>query len=245
MLSRLSLVLALCLCFAAAAVACGGDDDDVGASGNGTPRPSSDSPKLDAPASRFALSQEDLGPGFLTERDYTFVLNTDNYSKTATFDSASQGQDLLTKWGYDGGYETSYEPETRMSGVLNGAYYIAVEVHLFKTQDGAHSAYEHFSARIAGKSDRISDSMIGNESSSWKRIDGKVSGSSVDGTFHRIIFRRGNLVGVVSTWGSDTLMTINPVHELASIMDEKALGLKAAVVPTPITAPAAIPTVSK
>lgn len=191
-------------------------------------------PVLEGPASRYSIAQLDLGPGYLTDVPGTFVLTERNYGQTKTFTSPEEGQRLLAEWGYLGGYETGYTPEGRERAVLQGSYYFWVETHLFEDAEGATKAFEYFDARLrASGSENISFPGIGNESSAWVRIAEKVYGSSVDSAFHRIVFRRGNLVSVVLTWGAEPFMNVGIVGNLAAIVEEKALGDRPAPEPTP------------
>ena len=232
--------------------ACGGDDAPAadskppasGTATGGTSSPStgqvqpnnpSTAPTLQMPASRFAISQEDLDTGYITDIPATFVLDVKNYGKTATFPSAQEGESLLTQWGYVGGYETGYSPEGRDVAVLNGAYFIKVEIHLFKDESGAKKAFEYFENRLKNGAQSVNSTPVGNQSSAWKTVSGKVRSSQVDAAYHRIVFRRGNMVAVVLTYGADPFMKVDRVRALAQIVDDKALGQKAAVEPTPTT----------
>ena len=241
---RLMLFLCASACLLLA-VACGDDDDgSANASPGGDRAGTSSAPILTQPASRFAISLDDLVPkttggdtggGYLTDIQSTFKLDIKNYGATGSFPSAAEGEALLAKWNYTGGYETGFEPETRLPGVLNGAYFINVEVHLFTGEDGSKSMYRHFEDRLAKSgSKKLTASPVGNESSAWKLVTGKVSDSSIDAAYHRIVFRRGNLVAVVQTWGSDPLMTVDTVRLLSGLIDDKAMGKMSAVEPTPV-----------
>ncbi len=242
----LSLGLGLCLSLLAA---CG----DGAASSNGdgpdpTEAPSSPAnptvaahendpgpvPQLDGPASKFSIAQFDLDSGFLTDIPGTYVLDASNYGQTKTFATPEEGQRLLAEWGYIGGYETGYTPEGRERAVLQGAHYFWVESHLFEDQDGAAAAYSYFEERLrASGSEAVTFPGLGNESSAWVRLGEKVYGSSVDSAFHRVVFRRGNLVSIVATWGAEPFMTVNVATTLGAIVDEKALGERDAPEPTP------------
>ena len=241
---------------ALAAFACGGDggDDDVrgetvrptnpaggetvgptNPTGEETVRPTNPAALvLLEPVSRFALALDDLPVGFFTDRASTFVLDSALYGGTSIFESTERGQQMLESWGYVGGYETAFEPEQRMTAVLNGGYYVAVEVHLFANPEGADEAFEYFESRLILASDKLSSPMVGNQSSAWKLTSGKVPGSNSDAVYHRVVFERGNLVAVVQTYGADTLMTIDTALDLAEIVDLKALGEIPAVEPTPL-----------
>ena len=241
---RLMLIFSACACLFLA-VACGDGGGGTGSASGGDRANSSSAPILPQPASRLAISLDDLGPktttgdtgsGYLTDIQSTFKLDVKSYAGTRSFDSAADGEALLTKWGYTGGFETGFEPETRLPGVLNGAYYINVEVHLFKGEDGSKAMYRHFEERLSKSgSKKVTAQTIGNESSAWKLVSGKINDSSIDAAYHRVIFRRGNLVAVVQTWGADPLMTSETVRLLSAVVDDKALGKTPAVEPTAIS----------
>lgn len=238
MLSRPVLVLCaapLLLAFAAAAAACG--DDDASADGGSNSGDGSSSPALKPPANRFSINIGDLEPGYLTDIEATYVLDVDNYSKTATFPSKLEGETLLKQWRYVGGFETGYIPEGRESAVLNGAYYINLETHMFEDADGAKKAFDYFENRLrsAQAAQPVSSQLVGNQSSAWKTVAGKVRNTQVDAAYHRIVLRRGNIVAVVMTYGADPFMKVDLVGGLAQIVDDKALGQRQLVEPTPIS----------
>lgn len=240
MIRRLS--LAVCVCsFAVFAAACGGGDDggaDAVAATDVTPTPyqndATAEPVLEGPASRYSIGQPDLGSGYLTDVPGTFVLTIGNYAATRTFTSPEEGQQKLTQWGYLGGYETGYTPEGRDRALLNGGYTIYVESHLFQSEEGAKAAFAYFNERLAESvSEQVTAPAVGNESSAWRLVHDPISGSSVNSVFHRLVFRRGNLLVVVATLGAEPLMDVNRAFGLAVIVDEKAMGERAAIEPTP------------
>src|SRR4029078_1728011 len=106
---------------------------------------SSSTPKLSSPASQYALSIEDLGANWITDIPHTFVLDAAAYGSTKAFSTPADGLKSLTDWGYVDGYQTGYIPEGRDTAVLNGAYYIQTETHLFKDAAGAQKAFDYFS----------------------------------------------------------------------------------------------------
>lgn len=230
---------------AALLAACGGGTKAApsGSAASGSPTASaqaaandaSTSPILTMPASRFALSLDDLGTAFITNVPDTFVLNAQNYGSSKTFAEGDNGEKLLTEWGYLGGYETSFRPEGSDKAILqNGAYDIAVETHLFKDESGAKKAYDYFEGRLkAGSAQPVNAPQLGNKSSAWRLVAGKIGTSTVDAAYHRFLFRRGNLVTVVMTYGADPFMSVTIVRDLARIVDAKALGQKEAIAPTP------------
>lgn len=227
---------------------CGGSDnsakanDDANtpagpsaASTSSSPNDASKAPILTMPASRFAISLDDLGLSFITNVPETFVLNAENYGGSKTFTSPEEGKQLLSKWEYLGGYETGFRPEGGEKAILQGSYYINIETHLFKSEEGAKSAYDYFEGRLksAGAAQPVNAEQLGNKSSAWKLVSGKVAGSTIDAAYHRFLFRRGNLVTVIQTYGADSFMTTGTARGLAAIVDAKALGTKQAIEPTP------------
>ncbi len=244
----LSLAVALC-CVPALTIACGGDGNSTVNSAGAiasktaagttpaaaaTPNPSV-SPKLSLPASRYTVLQADVGPAFLTDIPHTFVLDIDSYAATATFATKQEGQKLLKDWGYAGGYETTLIPEGRQGAVLLGGFYLTIESHLFSNEDGAKKAFTYFEQKLkmAGKATVTTIEPVGNQSSGWTLVDGKVTGSTtVDASYHRIVFRRGNLVAVVLTYGAAAFMTIDDAEAFAVLIDQKILGTVDAIEPT-------------
>lgn len=239
------LLLAFCACSLAlpAFAACG--DDDGASGGAATPDSAatqsqvaasnpSTSPKLDGAASKYSVSLDDLGPSWITDIPATFVLNIENYAATRTFTSADEGRRLLTEWGYQSGYETGYSPEGRDAAVLNGAFYIHVESHLFAGEAGAKAAMAHFESKIkASGASAVNMLPLGNQSSAYTMTFGVIGKSKVAAVYHQVIFRRGNLVTVVLTKGAEGFMKVDAARELAVLADQKALGQKSAIEPTP------------
>ncbi len=220
----------------------GGDDDNADNPGTAanTPTPftndASASPSLTGPASLYSISQDDLGPGYITDIEETWVLTPELYGGTPAFDGVD-GAAMLKEWGYESGYETSYTPEGRATAVLNGAHSIKVETHLLKDEAGAEALFNYFKEAL-GKSvsEPVTASALGNEYGAWRYVDREngVDGSDIPGEFHQYLFRRGNLVAAVLTWGAEPFVDVNIVYTLAHIVDEKALGKVALVEPTPV-----------
>jgi hypothetical protein len=234
------LAAVLAVSFACGGDGGGGDDDgDTGASLT-TPTPFSNdpsvSPSLTGPASLYSISQDDLGPGYITDISETFVLDADAYGDTEPL-KADGGPGKLREWGYQAGYETGYTPEGRQTAVLNGSYYIQVETHLMDDEAGASALFDYFNEFLAGTvAESVTVNAIGNESAAWRFIDPAhpVGDSNVPSEAHRYIFRRGNLVAVVLTWGAEPFMDVNTVYALAHIVDAKAMGEIALFEPTPV-----------
>lgn len=260
MFRRHLLALCACPCLVVFSLACGGggdddDDDDSGPGASVTTTPVSTpaggsptasasvattaAPALAAPASKYTLLLADVGAGYFTDRSHTFALTIENYAPTAAFPSPVEGKKLLQEWGYVGGFETAYEPEGRETDVLNGKYYVAVETHLFNSVEGAGKAFTYFENALKGarRAEQVQTQAVGNQSSAWKLTDTKIRGSSINGVFHRFVLRRGNMVAIVQTWGAETFMRVDAVRGLAAILDQKALGQKEALEPTPTPGP--------
>lgn len=240
-----SLALGACLCLLIFA-ACSNDDDSNDATTPRTETATSEpteaatgedsaEPDLDKPASRFTVLQSELESEFLVDIPATFVLTAEAYRESKVFADAEEGYDLLSEWGYLGGYESGYIPEGRERAVLNGAYYFAVESHLFEDNDGAQDAYDYIVGRLdEGASTEVSTNrQVGNRSSTWEAPGGRIPNSSVRSLHHRVLFRRGNLLVMVATWGADSFMRPGPALDIAAIVDEKALGGRDAPEPTP------------
>jgi len=259
MVRRLALALCASTLLPTLAIACGSGDADSSkaadpgtaspaAAGTQSPNNASAEPVVAMPVSRFAISVDDMGKdassgnaAYMTDLRATFVLDAKNYSKASAFASADEGERLLNQWGYLGGYETGLIPEGRDTAVLNGAYYVTVEVHLFKSTDGAKKAYDQLDkkARSDGKWQPVRSDSFGNQSSTWTVAGEKISTSTVNSVYHLAIFRRGNLVAVVRTIGAEGFMKVEAVRAMAAIVDQKVLGQKQAVEPTPIPTSAA------
>ncbi len=244
------LVLALC-CVPAVAISCGGDDGGstaataatitaktvaAGGSSGATPVDTKTSPELTEPVSRFTVLHEEVGPAFRNNIPATFVLDLNAYAASETFDGRD-GRKMLSDWGYLSGFEESLVADGGQSQVLNGGFDFTVESHLFATEAGATGAFAYFEAIVrANKKAKITTiDPVGNQSSAWTLVDGKFTGTSIDVAYHRVIFRRGNLVVVVRTKGAAPFMTIDDALGFAKLVDEKALGKAEAIEPTPVT----------
>ncbi|MCK6563384.1 MAG: hypothetical protein HUU14_08105 [Dehalococcoidia bacterium] len=252
MVRRLALALCACTLIASIAVACGDDDAAPPSDGGENPatpgKASSTSdarsePMLTMPASRFAISVDDMGTdpstgnaAYMTDLKATYVLDAASYGKTSIFPSPAEGEKTLKQWGYLGGYETGLIPEGRDTAVLNGAFYVNVEVHLFSSVDGAKKAFDHFESRLrdSGRGQFVPSQGVGSKSSTWTLTEGYVGTSTVGRVYHQTVFRRGNLVAVVLTSGAEGFMKVDTARTMAGIIDQKALGQKQAVEPTPI-----------
>jgi hypothetical protein len=245
-------VSVLCACVAITApllAACGGDGavgktiqkntpapgaSTAAVSADATPNDAKTAPTLTMPVSRFTVGLDDLGNAFITNVDETYVLDVKSYGGSMAFSSAAEGQKMLTDWGYKGGYETGFRPEGGDTAVLNGAYNVYIEAHLFSSDDGAKKAFDYFDSRLKTSGQQPLDAaQVGNQSEGWKFAGGKIKNSSESAADHRFMFRRGNLVVIVKTLGADAFMGIGQAHDIAWMVDQKALGKAKAIEPTP------------
>lgn len=193
------------------------------------------SPRLDPPASKYVVRVEDLGTSWITDIPSTLVVDAATYAQTRVFSSPAEGEKLLGEWGYLGGYQTGYSPEGRDTAVLNGAYYIRTECHLFRDAEGAGRAYSYFTTWTAAQPGMqpVSMARVGNQSTAYVMTLGTIARSSVNAVYHQVLFQRGNLVCIVLTKGAEPFMKVDPARELALISDRKALGQLDAPEPTP------------
>jgi hypothetical protein len=193
------------------------------------------SPELAPPASRFVVRVEDLGVNWITDIPSTLVVDASSYAQTRIFSSPAEGERLLSEWGYLGGYQTGYSPEGFDTAVLNGAYYIRTECHLFQRVAGAGAAFDYFNQFAAGQPGHrpVSMERVGNRSAAYMMTLGTIGRSNVNAVFHQVIFQRGNLVCVVLTKGAEPFMRVDAARDLALISDKKALGQLDAPEPTP------------
>ncbi len=226
-------------------VACG--DDDGGADADPTPGGSATqgqsavavstaSPNVSGPASKYAILLDDIGIRWLTDVVRTLVVDKPSYAASRdVFETESEGMRLLNDWGYEDGYEVHYVPEGRDEAVLVGAgYYITVETHRFKNAEGAQKAYQYYADSItSGGAPPAQAQPIGNKSIAFTGYSGKIPRSTVTAEFEQIIFVRGNMVSIVLATGAQGFMKLQFAWDIAQLVDEKILGERPAVEPTP------------
>jgi len=239
------LLLAVCaIAIVPCLFACGGDDDADAApdatatSGLPVVPNSTVSPQLSGPAGKYSVTLDDIGVAWLTDIKATFKIDSPELiglyvGRSRVFPSPAEGLRMLDEWGYKEGYETGYIPEGRDAAVLQGAYYIVIETHLFETSEGAQKAYEYFAQTAAEGASSVTVTGVGNEASGFESVASKIAGSSVNAAFHQVVFRRGNVVEIVFTKGAEGFMEIVHPWELARIADEKLVGERPATEPTP------------
>jgi hypothetical protein len=222
------------------AAACGGGSDDDNGAPTSVPFSTAElGTMLVGPASLYAPSLEEL-PGYFTlDRGETFGLSALTFTALGPFSSAEEGDRLSAEWGYVDGYRGVFQPDGLIAGVLEGRYYVTVMVHEFKTTEGARSAFAHYKALSDSTegSEQESVPQIGNEAGAWSAVSGTVPNTEMEAVYHRIVVRRGNILAEVRTQGGQPFMTIESAAAIATIIDERAEGVREAVEPTPIAAP--------
>lgn len=192
--------------------------------------------QLEAPASRYVPQLEETPKFAEIYPPNTFKLSPLQFAANGLFKGTTEGEDAAARWGYLDGYQAEFQPIDRLSAVVKGAYYITVESYLFETQNGARQAYQAYEDLYKGITGSERDTKVkglGNQSSGWRVFQGVVGTSELRGVYHRFVFRRGNLVAVVQTYGAEPFMTIDRARELAVVIDEKALGQRPSPSPTP------------
>jgi hypothetical protein len=191
-------------------------------------------PILPGPPAAYAIAVNDLGPGAETEREATYEIGADG-ALVPYFRSTDEAAQLLGSWGFLGGFTSAFNPPGLLAGVLIGRYYVVTETYLFSAVDGARQAYQHIAGTLRARAgaEEIDMRAVGNVSSAVKLALGVVENSQTPAVYHRAVFQRGNLVGVVQTYGAAALMRDSTVGELAAIMDGKTLGPPPSPSPTP------------
>jgi len=229
----------------------GGGSSAQGLSGRPTQAPSqsrtgtqdSRSPALVGPASRFVPELGELPKNYAILPPDTFSMTPLQYASVGgDFDTPEQGETLLTQWGYKDGYQAVYEPAGKLAELLSGLYYVTVDTVLFDTDDGARRLYNQMKANYEERAGSVKVANVkglGNESMAWlfvpseSGVPGTIGTSDTVGIYHRFVFRRGNLVVTVQTYGAEPYMNIDRARELAAVVDDRALGGRAASTPTP------------
>lgn len=259
---RALLAVAACCSLALFAAGCGGDGAESTASAapgdvTQTPVPAtstppasssggddSTSPSLEGPASRYSLlNPDDFGEGYITDIANTYVLDAEIYTAhNEAFDSPEHGKAMMESWGYLGGYSTAVDPEGRTEGMLNGGVRVLLEVHLFEGEEGAREAYRYFRDHIARSGERLGNpnmvsevnvGPVGNESTAWTYVSGTIGRTTVNLEFALVMFRRGNLVASVVAMGAEPFLRPEHAYMHAKMIDEKALGQRTVITPTP------------
>ncbi len=233
-------------------LACGGDDTPAtvknvtatgGSSTGGTEGGSEVT--LGPPANRYAPAVKDLPAAYIVHQPETYGLNLTSFSVQGPFKTPKEGETLAAQWGFADGWRAAFDPDGLLAGVLEGRYYVTVETYLFATIDGARQAFQQFDAYYASApgSQKQTAKGLGNQSDAFKLISGTVGSSAIAGAYHHFLFRRGNMVATVQTFGGEPFMTIAQARDIAVLVDDRALGKRPATEPTPFPTPALPPVV--
>jgi hypothetical protein len=224
------------------AAGCGGGDDAEA----GTRTPSTGGvaggpePRVDPPSARYAPFLEDLDRGFEVYPPEVFGLSPTTWGLTGPF-PGEDGEALAEDMGYIEGYQVQYNPQGLLAEVLQGSYYLTIQTHVFRNVEGAteaFAAYRETTTNTPG-AEQVSPRGLGNEWVAYALPRGTVGNSDVVAVFHRFVFRRGNVVAWVQTYGAEPFMTIDAAREVAVMIDNRVLGNVEASEPTPI--PSVVP----
>ncbi len=225
----------LCAALLAAAVACsGGDAADDGALGDDSA--DEPSPVLQGPASRYAPDVEDLAGNLSVFPPETYPVSRDIFAFQGPFGNPDEALEFLGEQGYVDGYRVQFNPDGLLAGVVGqGQYYVTVETYLFAGADGARNVYNQFEDRYSDVegSERRDPERLGNRSSGWEFVQGPIGDTDVVAVYHRFAFQRGNLIGVVQTFGAEEHMSIDLARDIALLIDNRAVGETPAEEPTP------------
>ncbi len=226
-----------------------GGDPDVSKTVDGNKGPASTGgtlggpePVADLPASKYIpLIAEVPGDNEVNVSD-TFTMNITTFTSSYWFINDQEGQDRAREWKIVDGYQVLYQPVGLSAQVLQGGYYSTIETYLFADVDGAKAAYSHLSDKIGSLpgTEKEKPRGLANESAAYRLVQGTIGSSEVVAVYHRFLFRRGNAVVSVQTYGGEPFMTIDQARELAVMIDDKLLGQRPATEPTPIPTPAII-----
>jgi hypothetical protein len=229
----------------------GGNGGNTGAGGDVSPivrepTPASTSglaggpePIVALPASKYAPLLEEMPDGLRVNVSDTFTMNITTFTASWWFDTNAQGQRLAQEWRIIDGFQVQYDPVGLAAQVLQGGYSAWVEVYLFETPAGARLAYEYLEGRLATPpgSERAAARPLGNQSAAFRYAGPTIGTSNISAVYHRFVFRRGNAVVTIQTYGAAPFMSTDQARELAVLVDAKLLGEAPAVEPTPIPTP--------
>lgn len=197
-------------------------------------------PTVSLPASKYAPLLEEMPPEMRVNTSETFTMNITTFAASYWFDTNAQGETLAREWRIIDGHQVQFDPLGLAAQLLQGGYSAWTEVYLFETPAGAKAAYEYLERRLASAkgSERAEARPLANQSAAFRIAGPNVGTSNVPSVYHRFIFRRGNAVVTVQTYGAVPFMSTDQARELAVLIDSKLLGERPAIEPTPIPTPA-------
>jgi hypothetical protein len=191
------------------------------------------------PADQWTVLLGELPQNYQVDVSNTFAMTVSTFSSSYWFTSEQEGQDRSKEWKIADGYQVYFQPKGLAAEVLQGSFFLQVETYMFADTDGAKKAYAYFDnlMKTRGSSEPVTAKQLGNESAAYRIVGGTVGTSEMVGVYHRFNFRRGNTIVSVQTWGGQQYMNIDPAREVAVSIDNKLLGTRPAVEPTPIPTP--------
>ncbi len=165
----------------------------------------------------------------------TYGLDSGGFITFGPFQTIEEGETFVERHPYVNGYTVLYEPDGLLAGVIEGRYFVTIWVHIFAGTDAPVAAYELFDTQSKARAEAeiVPILPIANQSGASGLVVGTVGNSTTAREYHRVVFRRGNLVAVVQTYGATPLINVNPARYLAGIIDERAVGDRPAEEPTP------------
>jgi hypothetical protein len=201
---------------------CGGNDD----AGPGTRTPSTEGvaggpePRVAGPAARYSPFLEELSGSFEVFPPEVFGISPSTWGLTGPF-PGQDGEAKAEELGYVEGYQVQYNPEGLLAGVLRGGYYVTIQVHIFEDADGAREAFAAYSETTANTAgaQALSPRGLGNEWLAFELPKDTVGNSDTVAVFHRFVFRRGNVVAWVQTYGAQPYMSIDPARAIAVMIE--------------------------
>ncbi len=196
-------------------------------------------PVVTMATSKASLLLGELPENYEVDVSQTFIMTVSTFTSSYWFTTNKEGEEKSAEWKIVDGYQAYFQPKGLVAEVLQGSPYVHVETYQFATVDGAKAAWDYFDgflSRTPG-SEAVEAKPLANESSAYRYIEGTVSVSEDLAVYHRFSFRRGNMIVTVVTWGAENYMNIDPARNVAATIDEKLLGTRPAVEPTPIPTP--------
>jgi hypothetical protein len=193
-------------------------------------------PLLQGPSAKYAPSEDDLKSFYRASVPDTYAVNNEIFETIGPFETPGEARESIKQWGFAEGWVVTLEPEGLLSAVVSrGSFYPSIETFLFTTPEGAEKAYLQFEKYYKSNPATALQTAkpLANQSSSYRLQKGKVGNTQMDAVYHRFLFRRGNMVAIVQTFGGVPFMTIDAARDLAVIMDARALGERPAPLPTP------------
>ncbi|MEO6399145.1 MAG: hypothetical protein ABIP13_11800 [Tepidiformaceae bacterium] len=190
-------------------------------------------------ASQVVPAIDEMPTGMKVSASDSFTLNLGTFTSSYLFTNNLQGEEKANAWRIVDGYQVSYEPNGLDADLLRGRYYVRAEAYLFQTIEGATEAYDFmdkfYLARPATQ--KVPTKQLANQSNAYKLLNGTVGTSDQLAAYYRMLVRRGNAVFVVQVNGSDKFINVDQARDIAVIMDDRVLGIRANPVPTPIPTP--------